>query len=76
MSYIRSHEVNFEKTVSFDIDIKEVFEELDQFEQQDFIGDVLSSMYGPEKINLILRSINPYEMETLQKEISNIRARI
>ena len=76
MSYIRSHEVNLERTVSFDIDIKEVFEELDQFEQQDFIGDVLSSMYGPEKINLILRSISPFEMETLQKEISNIRARI
>lgn len=71
MSYIRSHEVNFEKTVSFEIDIKEVYEELDQFEQQEFIRDVLYDLYGPEKIGIILNSLYPEEEEKLYEELKD-----
>lgn len=71
MSYIRSHEVNIERTVSFDIDIKEVYEELDQFEQQDFIEDVLRDLYGPEKISTILNSLNPFEEEKLYEVLKD-----
>jgi hypothetical protein len=69
MGYIKSHEVNLERTVSFDIDIKEVYEELDQFEQQEFIGDVLYDLYGPEKIGIILNSLYPGEEEKLYEEL-------
>lgn len=71
MSYIRSHEVNLERTISFDIDIKEVFEELDQFEQQEFIEDVLRDLYGPEKIGIIINSLNPFEEEKLYEELKD-----
>ena len=71
MSYIRSHEVNLERTVSFEIDIKEVYEELDQFEQQDFIEDVLRDLYGPEKIGIIINSLNPFEEEKLYEELKD-----
>ena len=71
MGYIRSHEVNIERTVSFDIDIKEVYEELDQFEQQDFIEDVLRDLYGPEKIGIIINSLWPSEEEKLYEELKD-----
>ena len=71
MSYIRSYEVNLERTVSFDIDIKEVYEELDQFEQQEFIEDVLRDLYGPEKIGIIINSLNPFEEEKLYEELKD-----
>lgn len=71
MSYIRSHDVNIERTVSFDIDIKEVYEELDQFEQQDFIEDVLRDLYGPEKIGIIMNSLYPFEEEKLYEELKD-----
>ena len=71
MSYIRSYEVNLERTVSFDIDIKEVYEELDQFEQQEFIEDVLRDLYGPEKIGIIINSLYPGEEEKLYEELKD-----
>lgn len=71
MSYIKSHEVNIERTVSFDIDIKEVYEELDQFEQREFIEDVLRDLYGPEKIGIIINSLYPYEEEKLYEELKD-----
>lgn len=71
MSYIKSHEVNIERTVSFEIDIKEVYEELDQFEQLEFIEDVLRDLYGPEKIGIILNSLYPGEEENLYEELKN-----
>lgn len=71
MSYIKSHEVNIERTVSFDIDIKEVYEELDQFEQREFIEDVLRDLYGPEKIGIILNSLYPCEEDKLYEELKD-----
>lgn len=71
MSYIKSHEVNLERTVSFEIDIKEVYEELDQFEQQEFIEDVLRDLYGPEKIGIIINSLYPTEEEKLYEELKD-----
>lgn len=71
MGYIRSHEVNLERTVSFEIDIKEVYEELDQFEQQEFIEDVLRDLYGPEKIGVIINSLYPSEEEKLYEELKD-----
>jgi hypothetical protein len=71
MGYIRSHEVNIERTLSFEIDIKEVYEELDQYEQQEFIRDVLYDLYGPEKIGIILNSLYPCEEEKLYEELKD-----
>lgn len=71
MSYIKSHEVNIERTVSFDIDIKEVYEELDQFEQREFIEDALRDLYGPEKIGIIINSLYPTEEEKLYEELKD-----
>jgi hypothetical protein len=71
MGYIKSHEVNLERTVSFDIDIKEVYEKLDQFEQQEFIEDVLGDLYGPEKIGIIINSLYPLEEEKLYEELKD-----
>ena len=71
MSYIKSHEVNLERTVSLEIDIKEVYEELDQYEQQEFIRDVLYDLYGPEKIGIIINSLYPCEEEKLYEELKD-----